>query len=90
VDSEEFFPLFAKVLLDKKARHIVVPLFEASGMNVTKREMAFLKYAVGDDPDNANLKTLFDEYRTTDVPDLDREIFLKQLDAVKAAFGITD
>ncbi len=90
VDSEEFFPLFAKVLVDNKARHILVPLFEASGMNVTKREMAFLKYAVGKDPDNANLKALFDEYRSTDVPDRDRDVFLKQLDAVKAAFGIND
>jgi hypothetical protein len=53
-------------------------------MNVTRREIAFLKYAVGEDPDSVNLNQLLDEYRSTDIPDLEAQIFVKQLEIVKA------
>ena len=86
VESEEFSHVFAKALMDEKAREILVPLLEASGMTFTKREKVFLKYAVGEDPDNTDLKALLDEYRSTDVTDLDSEIFCKQLEIVNAMF----
>jgi hypothetical protein len=54
---------------------------------VTKREMVFLKYAIGEDPDNVNLNTLCDEYRSSDIPEWESEIFCKQMDALKKVFG---
>ena len=90
VDSEEFSHLFARALVDEKARDILLPLFAASGMTFTKREKVFLKYAVGEDPDNTDLKALLDEYRSTDVTDLDSEIFWKQLEIIKATFGTNE
>jgi hypothetical protein len=90
VDSEEFSHVFAKALVDEKAREILVPLLEASGMTFTKREKVLLKYAVGEDPDNTDLKALVDEYRSTDVTDLDSEIFFKQLEIIKAVFGTNE
>jgi hypothetical protein len=87
VDSQEFSHIFARALLDEKARDILVPLLEASGMTFTKREKVFLKYAIGEDPENRDLKALLDEYRSTDVTDRDSEIFCKQLEIIRAMFG---
>lgn len=87
VDSKEFSKVFAKTLVDEKARQIVVPLLEASGLTVSKREMAFLQYAVGDDPDKEEIMRILDEYRNSDLTDTEIEILHKQLEALKAVFG---
>jgi hypothetical protein len=90
VDSEEFSHVFARALVDEKARKILIPLLEASGMTFTKREKVFLKYAIGEDPENRDLKALLDEYRSTDKTDLDSEIFGKQLKIMKSMFGTNE
>jgi hypothetical protein len=87
VDREDFAHVFARALVDELGRQFLLPLLQASGNTVTKREMVFLKYAIGEDPDNVNLNALCDEYRSSDIPESESEIFCKQLDALKKVFG---
>lgn len=87
VDRGDFAHVFARALVDEQGRQILLPLLQASGNTVTKREMVFLKYAIGEDPDNVNLNALCDEYRSSDIPESESEIFCKQIDALKKVFG---
>ncbi len=87
VDREDFAHVFAKALVDEQGRQILLPLLQASGNTVTKREMVFLRYAIGEDPNNVNLNALCDEYRSSDIPESESEIFCKQIDALKKVFG---
>jgi hypothetical protein len=47
VDTKEFSQLLAAVLCDERGRKALVPLLNASGNNVTQREMTFFRYMVG-------------------------------------------
>lgn len=87
VDGKEFSRVFATALLDEKARQMLVPLLQASGNTVTKREMVILKYAIGDDPENVNLNALLDEYRSSDIPESESAIFCMQVEALRKVFG---
>lgn len=87
VDAKEFSRVFATALLDEKTRQILVPLLEASGNTVSKREMVFLKCAIGEDPGDVNLNALLDQYRSSDIPNSELDIFCKQVEALKKVFG---
>ena len=53
VDRAEFARIFARASLDARARRAIGPLFEASDGHVTPRELALLRYLLGDiNPDD--------------------------------------
>ena len=53
VDRAEFARVFARASLDPRARQAIGPLFEASDGRVTPRELALLRYLLGDiNPDD--------------------------------------
>jgi len=48
VDSNEFRRLFADALFDKRWRKLVIPLLKVSRNTVTSREIAILKFVLGE------------------------------------------
>ena len=50
VDPDEFGRLLARALLDPRASQIVAPLFKANRRRVTPREVAWLRYLLGEVP----------------------------------------
>ena len=48
VDPDEFGRLLARALLDPRASQIAGPLFKANGGRVTPREVAWLRYLLGE------------------------------------------
>ena len=58
VDSKEFSRVFAEALLDKAVGKILPGLLEASGNNVTSREMAILKYLLGKEDNEFLMQTI--------------------------------
>ena len=58
MDSKEFSRVFAEALLDKAVGKILPGLLEASGNNVTSREMAILKYLLGKEDNEFLMQTI--------------------------------
>jgi hypothetical protein len=86
VDSKEFSRQFAKTLLDEKGRNVLVPLLQASGMNVTSREIAIMKYIVGE-ADRDFVLHVLEERRKNEADYQEAEIQNRQIEALKSILG---
>lgn len=86
VDASDFYRLFAKALVDEKARELLVPLMEATGMNVTMREIAILKYAIGEEDRESLLKAMQPEQPNTQMSDAEAAVVVRELEILKSLF----
>ena len=85
VNSEEFSRVMAKALVDKQGRQVLVPLFQASEGWVTPREMAILKYAVGEEDRDFLLRVIAEKKTVREAA-----IFNHQLTTLRSVFGTED
>lgn len=86
VDSKEFSHLFARALLDDKGRRVLLPLLEISGMTVTSREIAIMKYILGEE-DRGFLLRALEERRNNYVDHREAEVQNRQIEVLKPVFG---
>jgi len=86
VDSKEFSHLFARALLDDNGRKVLLPLLEVSGMTVTSREIAIMKYIVGEENRESLLRAL-EERRNNYVDYREVEVQNRQIEVLKSVFG---
>lgn len=86
VDPKEFSRIFAKTLLNETGREILAPLFEASGYNFTWREMAILKFVLGE-KDRDSLVQAIEEKAATQPNLRESEILVRQLKLLESIAG---
>ncbi len=86
VDRQEFSRIFARALLDETGRKILVPLLQASRNTFTRREMAILKYVLGEETREHLVETIetlgaeHTNYR-------EAEILNRQMDILRSVVG---
>ena len=78
VDPDEFGRLLARALLDPRASQIVGPLFKANRRRVTPREVAWLRYLLGE--------VQHDEVANSS-PKSEGQVFQRQVQIVKRVLG---
>lgn len=86
IDRQEFSRIFAKALLDETGRKVLVPLLQASGNNVTWREMAILKCVLGEETREylvETIRAMGDQHTTY----REAEILNRQMDILTSVVG---
>ncbi len=86
VDSKEFSRLFSWALIDKKGREVLLALLESSGMTITPREIAILKYVVGE-KDSDWLSHRLQEIAEANYDPYQAEVMNRQISMVQSLFG---
>jgi hypothetical protein len=86
VDSKEFSRVFAKALLHQTGRNILSPLLEASGNNFTSREMAILKYVLGEE-DREFLISAISKEGPGEISYREAEILNRQMKILQSVVG---
>jgi hypothetical protein len=83
VDSGDFSKVFAKALLDGSGQKILLGLLEANGNNVTSREMAILKYVLGEEDKEFLMQTI-SQKDATEMSHQESEILARQMELLQS------